>query len=143
MTNHIITLCLLLCLIKTNAQSNMYDNYHAVNSTQVRTYQGMSDEDLKLKAYSEYLKEQNFQKYFSLADEAYKRNDYYSCISYSQNALETGYESPYIYYLRGQSYLNLKETSLAKKNFRKAKRLGDLNSKQILNNWRSIKKLQL
>jgi hypothetical protein len=136
---YFLTISLLLLVLNIKAQqSGLYDNYHLSNSTQVPTSQPLSDDELKLLAYSQYEKQQTFKENYTLAYAAFNNKNYYDCITYTDNALNTGLVSKSIYYLRGLAYLALKETKYAKKNFRKAKKLGDLKSEQILRNWKQF-----
>jgi hypothetical protein len=103
----------------------------------VPTYQSKTDSELELLAYGAYLNNKNFNHYYSLATKSFADHYFTTCISYTDNALQTGLANAGIYFLRGKAFKELKDIHSSKKNFKMARKYGDYESKVILKNWKA------
>lgn len=88
-----------------------------------------AEADNRLRQYYDY--------YAAKAYDSYRKGDYFNCLQSSSEALETGYYSADLYYIRGASYEHFGDYRQAKKCYRKARKEGSISARSAL---RALKK---
>lgn len=86
----------------------------------------------KLAAEADYRRKQYYEYHAAEAYDSYRKGDYYNCIHSSSEALETGYYSADLYYIRGVSFEHLGNYKQAKKCYRKARKKGSISARSAL-----------
>ncbi len=85
---------------------------------------GMMNMAIQSRAQTYSIRRQQYDQCWDMALTAMENGDLRSVITHVTNALSTGFWSGNIYYLRGFAYEKLGEYSLAKKDYKSAKRNG-------------------
>ena len=87
---------------------------------------------LRALAETEARRKENYQRYNSLAFDAYKNKQWNSVIYYVNMALETKYYSGQLYYIRGYAFEQNGNLRAAKKDYKKGKKYGSIEAARAL-----------
>lgn len=94
----------------------------------------------RMAAAADHRRKSYFEDYVSDAYDFFNQGDYYNCLHSSSLALETGYYTPHLFYIRGLAFERIGNYREAKKMYRKAKRKGFAPAKTALEALKQSKK---
>ena len=122
----------LMCLMATTSQAQVY-GYDSWLKMPTRDLYDTQVMDMTLRAYAETAARRSalFEQYSKLAAEAYNERNWYDAIKYANSALSL-FENGQQYYIRGYGYESLGYLKEAKKDYKRAKRLGYYDAAQAL-----------
>ncbi len=119
--------CLSLSVTILNAQNYVINSY----------FEPMSTEMMISRAR---YRSRKFNEYRDLAYEALERGDKYSFIDYTNYALATDYYTKEMYYDRGVVFQELGDFKQAKKNYKKALKVGCYKARRALEELKALRK---
>lgn len=94
----------------------------------------------RMAAAADHRRKSHFEDYESEAYDYFNRGDYYNCLYSSSLALETGFYTPRLFYIRGIAFERIGNYKEAKKMYRKAKRKGFTPARTALEALKQSKK---
>ena len=127
-----ITILVLLCLMSINSQAQVYA-YDSSLKMPTRDLYDTEVMNMTLRAYAETAARRSayFKQYSRMAAEAYNEENWYDAIKYANSALSL-FENGQQYYIRGYGYESLGYLKEAKKDYKRAKKLGYYDAVQAL-----------
>jgi len=127
----ILTALMGAMVMNGRAQVGAYDTY--VELPVVDLYGGMLNANTaRMMAELDARKKEQFEYYQQEAQKAIGEKNWWRAIRCVNEALQTGYENSYVYYLKGFAFERAGDLKNAKKAYKKAKRKGSLDAIQGL-----------
>ena len=121
-----------MCLMATISQAQIYPGETGIQYP-TRDLYDTRVMDMTLRAYAETAARRSayFEQYSGLAAKAYNERNWHDAIKYANSALSL-FENGQQYYIRGYGYESLGYLKEAKKDYKKAKKLGYYDAVQAL-----------
>ena len=121
------------CSLALNADAQVYAGDSWMQMPTADLYDaGTMNMYLRALAETEARRKENYQRYNSLAFDAYKNKQWNSVIYYVNMALETKYYSGQLYYIRGYAFEQNGNMRAAKKDYKKGKKNGSIEAARAL-----------
>lgn len=121
------------CSLALNADAQVYAGDSWMQMPTADLYDaGTMNMYLRALAETEARRKENYQRYNSLAFDAYKNKQWNSVIYYVNMALETKYYSGQLYYIRGYAFEQNGNQRAAKKDYKKGKKYGSIEAARAL-----------
>ena len=129
-----ITVMMLMLVMTANAQVGAYDRAIPLPTRDLYDTQtmNMALAHAQMAARVEAQRKELFSIYANKAVEAYNNSQWVVAINCVNNALETTYYNADVYYIRGYAYEKLGYFRDAKRDYRKAKKYGNVYAESAL-----------
>ena len=129
-----ITVMALMVFLTANAQVGAYDRAIPLPTRELYDTQSMNMAlaHAQMAARVEAQRKELFSIYANKAVEAYNNNQWVAAINCVNNALETTYYNADVYYIRGYAYEKLGYYRDAKRDYKKAKKYGNVYAADAL-----------